>query len=388
MMPDFEWRGGETYLDNAATTMIDPSVVDAMQPYLEERYGNPETVYELGREASDAVEKSRHVVAEMLGCLDEEVFFTSGGTESNNWAIKGISRGNGQEGVIVGAVEHSSVLEPAKWMCQDAPYCEIPVDPFGMIDLDRLENELKTGRYALVSVQYGNNEVGTLQPVAEVSRLCVKHAALFHCDAVQAYGKVKLDVDDIGADMISISAHKIHGPMGVGALYVRKGTVLEPLIHGGGQESGMRSGTTAVHQVVGFGKASELASESVGRDMQDVFGMVENAARDVVSRVPGTVRNGHPTLRLPHILNITVRGLEAGLACGLMCSKHGICVSSGAACHTRSQGSHVLVAMGRGADVGSTLRISASRHTRATDLSMFVSMLQAVVAESRSRSLV
>lgn len=387
MRPDFGWRGEEIYLDNAATTMVDPEVVAAMRPYLEERYGNPETVYALGREAKDAVEQARYVVAETLGCSEAEVFFTSGGTEANNWAIKGVFRGNGQEGIVVGAVEHSSVLEPARWMCKDAPCCEIPVDQFGMIDLGRLEEELKTGKYALVSVQYGNNEVGTIQPVAGVSKLCRQHAALFHCDAVQAYGKVKLDVDDMGADMVSVSAHKIHGPMGVGALYVRKGTQLEPLIHGGGQESGMRSGTLAVHQVVGFGKAAQMADESVLKDMRRVFGMVDRMALDMASRV-GASRNGHPEVRLPHILSATVPGLDVGLACGLLCFKYGICASSGAACHTRARTSHVLEAMGKGRDAGSTLRISMSRFTRDGDPSMLVSRLQAVLVEAKQKALI
>ena len=251
MNPDFEWHGEETYLDNAATTALDDAVVAAMRPYFEERYGNPETVYRLGREAKRAVEASRAVIADCLKCKPEELFFTSGGTEANNWAIKGISRGHGQEGIIVSAIEHPSVMEQAKWMCQDAPYFEIPVDQFGTIDLGRLEEELATGKYVLVSVQYGNNEIGTVQPVKKVAELCRKHAALFHCDAVQAFGKVVFDVDDIGADMISISAHKIHGPMGVGALYIKSGTVLEPLLHGGGHEDGMRSGTLAVPEIVG-----------------------------------------------------------------------------------------------------------------------------------------
>jgi len=382
MKPSFEWRDEEIYLDNAATTIIDPEVVEAMQPYVEERYGNPETVYQLGREAHSAVEEARHRIAEQLGCFDDEVYFTSGGTESNNWAIKGI-RATGR---IVSAVEHASVLEPAKWMCMNAPYYEVTVDEYGMVRLDELETELKTGKYALVSIQYANNEVGTIQPVKEIATLCQKYKALFHCDAVQAFGKVAFDVDDMGFDMASLSAHKIHGPMGVGALYVRRGTPLEPLMHGGGQERGMRSGTLAVHQIVGFGKAVEIAGVSIKRDMPGIFEIVEATAKDMALSLNAR-RNGHPTQRLPNILNVTIPGLDMSLACGLLSSKYGICVSSGSACHTRSRMSHVLWAMGRKSETHSALRISLSKYNTREDMMMLISRLQAVLMEKSKRDL-
>jgi len=382
MKPSFEWRDEEIYLDNAATTIIDPEVVEAMQPYVEERYGNPETVYQLGREAHSAVEEARHRIAEQLGCFDDEVYFTSGGTESNNWAIKGI-RATGR---IVSAVEHASVLEPAKWMCTNAPYYEVTVDEYGMVRLDELETELKTGKYALVSIQYANNEVGTIQPVKEIATLCQKYKALFHCDAVQAFGKVAFDVDDMGFDMASLSAHKIHGPMGVGALYVRRGTPLEPLMHGGGQERGMRSGTLAVHQIVGFGKAVEIAGVSIKRDMPGIFEIVEATAKDMALSLNAR-RNGHPTQRLPNILNVTIPGLDMSLACGLLSSKYGICVSSGSACHTRSRMSHVLWAMGRKSETHSALRISLSKYNTREDMMMLISRLQAVLMEKSKRDL-
>jgi len=385
MKPDFSWRGEEIYLDNAATTMVDPEVVDAMQPFLEERYGNPETMYGLGREANDAVEDARSAVAELLGCTSEELFFTSGGTEANNWAIKGFVAG--VDGVMVGSVEHASVIEPAKWRCKNAPYFEVPVDEFGGVMLDVMEEELKKGNYGLVSIQYGNNEVGTVHDLVGVAELCRKYKVMFHCDAVQAFGKVRFDVDDVGADMVSLSAHKIHGPVGIGALYVKKGTRLEPLLHGGGHESGMRSGTLAVHQIVGFGKAVRLADESITRDMPRISQMVDAMASDMVMRVQAK-RKGHPTRRLPHILSMTVPGLDVGLACGMMSSKYGICASGGAACSTRLRSSHVLEAMGMKSDAGHTIRVSMSRYTKPGDSSMFVSRLQAVVRDAARMELV
>ena len=376
------------YLDNAATTMVDPEVLDAMRPYLEERYGNPETAYRLGRESKDAVEKARAQVSELLGCLADEVYFTSGGTEANNWAVKGHGPGNPSKGILTSAVEHSSVLEPARRACKDSPYCEVPVDEFGRVDLAEMEGELVSRQYHLVSVQYANNEVGTLQPVREISGLCRKYGAAFHCDAVQAYGKVPVDVDEDGFDMASMSAHKIHGPMGVGALYARKGTDLEPFLHGGGQESGMRSGTLAVHDIVGFGKAAEMALVSLKKDMPRVSECVEALAADMAYRLKAR-RNGHPTDRLPNVLSVTLPGFDASLSCGILCTRYGICVSSGSACGTRGRRSHVLEAMGRQAhEVASTLRVSLSRFSRKEDMGMLVSRLQAVAAEAKKRSLV
>ena len=389
MKPNFEWRGEEMYLDNAATTMIDPEVVAVMQPYLEERYGNPETVYRLGREAHEAVELARNKIATLLGCTNEEVYFTSGGTESNNWAIKGFLFSKEKNNIVIGAVEHPSILEPANWLVSRglASLYVAPVDDFGMVKLDAVESYLKEGKVGLVSIQYGNNEVGTIHPVKEIALLCKKYGALFHCDAVQAFGKVAFDVDDIGFDMVSISAHKIHGPMGIGALYIRKGTSVEPLMHGGGQEGGMRSGTHSVHNIVGFGKAVELAETAIKKDMSRLYKVIDSAAGDMALRL-GAQRNGHPTLRLPNILNVTIPGFDASLACGILCTKYGICVSSGAACHTKIRGSHVLEAMGKKNVVGSTLRISLSRYNTENEVRMLTSRLQAVMVEAKSRSLI
>jgi cysteine desulfurase len=363
-----------------------------MRPYLEERYGNPETVYRLGRESKKAVEDSRATIADILKCTPDEIFFTSGGTEANNWAIKGI-RLQGYGGIIVGAIEHASVLEPANSLFGKADkraLFEIPVDSFGLVDLNALETHLQMpqGKQWLVSIQYANNEIGTVQPVEKIAELCKRYGAVFHCDAVQAFGKIDFDVDDVGADMISLSAHKIHGPMGMGALYVKKGTLLKPLLHGGGQERGMRSGTLAVPEIVGFAKAAELAMAALPTQMPRLMRISEWLAEQL-RLSSGGIRNGHPTQRLPNIVSITLPGIESEVVCGIMCSKYKSCLSAGSACSTTKRRSHVLEAIGRDSrDVLSTLRISLSRYNSDRDVMAAMGQIQAAVKQSKTRELI
>lgn len=395
MKPDFQWRDTEIYMDNAATTALAEEVVETMRPYFEEKYGNPETVHRLGREAHAAVEASRESISDILKCKPEELFFTSGGTEANNWAVKGTVPSYSVEGIIVSSVEHASVIQPAKMMMRSSPgrYFEIPVDGMGVVDLDALESKLKDGisgkgNWYLVSVQYANNEIGTIQPVAKIAELCRKYKVVFHCDAVQAFGKVPFDVDDVGADLISLSAHKIHGPMGMGALYVRTGTNIEPLLHGGGQERGMRSGTLAVPEIVGFAKAAELAMEAMPKQMPRLMKITEWMAGQLCLYF-NAKRNGHPTVRLPNILNVTIPGMESGVVCGVMCSKFKTCMSAGAACSTAKRKSHVLEAIGRDPkDILSTLRISMSRYNTDEEAKIAFGWLQAAKKEAEGRSLI
>lgn len=389
MKTDFSIREKEIYMDNAATTLIDSEVVEAMHPYLEERYGNPETPYQLGREAKDGIEKAREQIANLLGCGAGEIYFTSGGTEANNWAIKGFNYGDKKK-LIVSAVEHKSVLEPAKWMLKKgliSELVELPVDEMGMVNTAMLKTQLKAGGVGLVSIQYANNEVGTLQPVREIATLCAENGAHFHCDGVQAFGKVKFDVIDDGIDMMSLSAHKIHGPMGVGALYVRLGTDIEPLLHGGGHESGMRSGTHGVQNIVGFGEAADVAWGNLSAEMPRLFKLIDWLALELKCKFEA-VRNGHPAMRLPNILNVTLPKEDASIVCGLL-GRYGIFVSNGAACGTKDIKSHVLMAMGkRYTDCASTLRISLSKHNTQKDAIMFVCRLQAAVREAKERGLI
>lgn len=393
MRPNFQLQDAEIYMDNAATTALDEAVVAEMRPYFEERYGNPETVYRLGRESKKAVEDSRAKIADILKCAPEEIFFTSGGTEANNWAIKGV-RLQGYGGIIVGAIEHASVLEPANSLFGKADkraLFEIPVDQCGVVDLDALEKHLQMpqGRQWLVSIQYANNEIGTVQPVDKIAELCKKYGAIFHCDAVQAFGKIDFDVDDVGADMISLSAHKIHGPMGMGALYVKSGTQIGPLLHGGGQERGMRSGTLAVPEIVGFGKAAELAVEAIPKHMPRLMKITEWLVSQLCLSIDNATRNGHPTRRLPNIVSLTIPNMESEVVCGIMCARNNTCMSAGAACSTTKKKSHVLEAIGRDAkDVLSTLRISLSRYNKDSDVVVVYGQIQAANIAAKARSLI
>lgn len=372
---EFAIRDRHCYMDNAATTVMDQAVVEAMIPYLEERYGNPETAYALGSESLAAVEIARAQVAVVLGCKPERVFFTSGGTESNNWAIKGAARSGC---IVTSQVEHASILEPVGWLtrCFPAAYTTafVGVDSMGRVDMDNLKQEMENGDVKLVSVQFGNNEVGTLQPVKEIAGLCHQRGVIFHCDACQAFGKMEFDVDDYGFDLLSISAHKIHGPMGMGALYIKKGVDIEPLLHGGGHESGMRSGTVAVPSIVGFGKAAEIARNNMG-DMKRVSRMVEMIAGSLVGGC-GAVRNGDPVNRLPHILSLTLPRLPGAALVGDL-SQKGVCVSMGSACRTRRRKSHVLEAMGLDHEKNNhTIRISPSRYTEDMDAFLLIQAIQ------------
>jgi len=384
---DFDARQREIYMDNAATTVIDDEVVAAMQPFLEERYGNPETPYHLGREAKDGIEKARSQVAELVGCKPEEIYFTSGGTESNNWAIKGLEMPTDKNLIVVSSIEHKSVLEPVAWMGRRslASVRIVPVDALGLIRLDSIESYLKEGSAGLVSIQYANNEVGTLQPIDDIGEICKKYGVIFHTDAVQAFGKININASAV--DMASLSAHKIHGPMGVGALYVKGGTNLEPLLHGGGHESGMRSGTHGVPQIIGFGKAAELAWSKMRTEMTRISNMVEFLAGEMRVKL-GAVRNGDPKNRLPNILNMTLPNIDASLVSGIL-NRYGICVATGAACATREGTSHVLRAMGRSiTDCSATLRISLSRFNNEKESSLLVSYLQVALADAKKRTLV
>ncbi len=384
---DFETRDEVVYLDNAATTEMDDEVVEAMQPYLEERFGNAETPYALGQEASDAVEEARERVAALMGCDPSEVFFTSGGTESNNWAIKGSQDGC----IVISQVEHASVLEPTVALFSrypDAYTCAtVGVDKTGTVNLKELKGELENDDVSVVSIQYANNEVGTIQPVRKIAKLCQAAGVPFHTDACQAAGKIPVSMEDDGFDMASVSAHKIHGPMGIGALCIKEGTKLEPLLHGGGHEEGRRSGTLAVAQIVGFGKAAELARVSVTKEMSKVRDVAKELIDDLRLACKGTI-NGHPKNRLPTIVSVTFPGVEASLLCGILEAQYGFCVSTGAACATRKKGSHVLEAMGLSrSDACSTVRVSLSKKTTLQQIKMLSAKTQASMRDVEKRSL-
>lgn len=390
--PIFEELRVEVYMDNAATTMMDDEVVAAMQPFLEEKYGNPESPHHLGREAAEAVEEAREHVARLMDVTADTVHFTSGGTESNNWALKGVNLPDDRRRAIVTAIEHPSVLEPLDWLLEKglvSAFAAAPVTSDGVVDLEYMEQELNRDDVGLVSVQHANNEVGTIQPVEKIYDLCYKDGCTvpFHVDAIQTFGKIPLHVMDIGADLVSVSAHKIHGPMGIGALFIKPGTDIDPLLHGGGHEKGMRSGTLAVPAIVGFGRAAEMAWSNLRSEQDRQMNMVAYLAKELATRFGAKV-NGHISHRLPGLLSFTLPDVESSMVAALLNSMHGICVGYGSACGSHKKGSHVLDAMGRDLDYSQrTLRVSLSRFNTERHARMLVSCLQSAIKEARERGL-
>jgi cysteine desulfurase len=376
------------YLDNAATTMMDDEVVGAMLPYLQESFGNPETPYHLGRVAAEAVDEARERIAEVLGADTGEIVFTSGGTESNNWAIKcagfvkegKVDAESGRTIPFCSLIEHSSVLE-----CVKGVGVLIPVDKKGHVVMEFLK--ALDDRTRIVSVQHCNNEIGTVQDIAEIARVVHAAGAILHVDAVQSFGKWKWDVDDLGADLVSVSAHKIHGPMGIGALWIKSGTPIFPLLSGGGQETERRSGTLAVPSIVGFGMAAEQARTTMSVQEPRVRSLRDRFLAEAELKFGVTV-NGDRDSMAPHIASITFPDVEAGVVAAVLNRHHGICVACGSACATRGGPSHVLKAIGKTVEESHrTLRVSLSRFTTDRHVRSLISGIHMAVREAKERSL-
>lgn len=338
------------YLDNNATTRTDPRVVEAMLPYFTERYGNAASLtHEFGREADEAVEQARGQVAQLIGAHPRDLVFTSGATESNNLALKGVAAMYRTKGdhLVTTAIEHKAVLDPIRRLGREGWQVTIlPVDAHGRVSVEQVAQTL-TPRTVLVSVMAANNEVGTLQPIEAIGRLCKERGVLFHTDAAQAAGKVPLDVENMGVDLLSLSAHKMYGPKGVGALYVRRREPrvrLEPQMDGGGQERGLRSGTSNVHAIVGFGIACELCRNEMSDEASRLTELRERLRRGIQEQLSDVTLNGHPTERLPGNLNLSFAHVKGE---ALLMALRDVAVSSGSACTTASlEPSYVLKALG------------------------------------------
>lgn len=380
------------YLDHAATTSVRGEVLDSMLPYFSESFGNPSSLYALAGESRNAVDEARHRVAQVLSCRASEVVFTAGGTEADNMAVKGAiaAMNDGPFDVIVSAVEHHAVIHAAEQLEREGHrVITAPVDRYGVTDPSEIES-LLTDQTALVSVMYANNEVGAVNDISEISKRIRDHSGrigsrtLLHTDAVQASGKLPLDVAMLGVDMLSLSAHKIHGPKGVGVLYVRRGVNLEPLVAGGGQERQRRSGTENVPGIVGMGMAMMLAEQERKefcehtRSLRDIF------IEAVVEQIADVKVNNHPRRSLPHIAHISIPGLE-GEPMLLGLDFKGICASSGSACSSASiEPSHVLVAMGMDIEsAAGSLRFSFGKDSTREDALYAANALSEVVAQMR-----
>lgn len=380
----------EIYLDNAATTRVHPEVFEAMRPYFCDAYANAATLYAPGVQAGRALEEARAAVASLIGASDPaEIVFTSGATESINWAIRSVLEGTGgKPHAVTSAIEHHAVLHPLEWLAKEGriDLTVLPADETGLVSPDALREALRP-ETALVSIMHANNEIGTVEPVAELAALAREAGALFHADICQTVGKIPLDVQALGADLASLSAHKFHGPKGVGALYIRKGVRLPPLLRGGGQEKNRRAGTSNVPGIVGLRKAAELAAAKMEAEGPRQRDLVERLWAGLSDALPKIRRNGHPDKRIPGLLSVCVEGAE-GEAILLRMDMYGIRVSSGSACTTGSlDPSHVLLAIGLPAEIAhGSVRFSMSAETTEADVDRVLETMPKVVEGLRAMS--
>lgn len=377
------------YLDNAATTPIDEMVLEQMLPWLREQYGNASGIYETGREARKAVEEARRQVARALNCSASEIFFTGSGTESDNWAIKGVAWAHQSKGrhIISTAIEHHAVLHTLQALeKQGFSVTYVPVNEFGRVNPEDIRAAIRDDTI-LVSVMAANNEIGTLQPIAQIGQITKERGVLFHTDAVQAVGAVPVDVQEWQVDLLSLSAHKFHGPKGVGALYVKKGVQLEPLLHGGAQERNRRAGTENLPGIVGLGKAIELACRDIEGKSQAVTALRDILIAGILADIPQVRLNGDPVHRLPNNVNISFRYVE-GEALLLRLDLAGIAASSGSACTSGSLNpSHVLSAIGLPHEIAhGSLRLSLSKRTTRAEIDEVLRVLREVVRKLREMS--
>lgn len=376
------------YLDNAATTRMDQEVVEAMRPYFSETFANPATLYQIGQKAAKEVDKARDRLAALLNCSPEEVYFTSGGTESDNWLIKSAAWHGNKKHLITSAIEHHAVLESVHYLVENFG-CRstiLNVDKHGLASPDALRKAISKDT-ALVSVMHANNEIGTVEPICELAAICRENGVPFHTDAVQSIGKIPVDVKALGVDSLSLSAHKFHGPKGIGALYVRKGVAIQSFIHGGGQEQGLRAGTSNVPGIVGLGAAAELAQKHLEKHGNREWELVEYLWNKLSASIPKLTRNGHPELRIPNILNISVFGIE-GEAILLGLDQHGIQISSGSACTTGNlEASHVLTALKLSpAEARGAVRFSLGRKTTKAEIDRVIEIMPGIAERFRAMS--
>lgn len=371
------------YMDYAGTAPVDQEVVESMMPFFTESFGNPSSLHSYGQEAASTVEKARNTIANYLGVSSNEIIFTSGGTESDNLALKGIAFANKARGkhIITTQIEHPAVMKTCKWLeKQGFTVTYLPVDEYGLVSPSDLENALRKDTI-LVSIIYANNEIGTIQDIKKLSKVCKSYmdgSIYFHADAVQAFGKVHLDLENV--DLLSLSAHKLRGPRGIGALFVRNGTKIEPLLHGGGQESGFRSSTENVAGIVGFAKAVELIDEKETKRQQALRDKLING----VLKIEDCVLNGHPTKRLPNNANFSFKFIE-GESLVLMLNDRGIAASTGSACSSKSlEPSHVLLAIGlKPEDAHGSLRLTIGKETTDKDVDYVLKVLPDIIKKLR-----
>lgn len=374
----------EIYLDNAATTRVDPKVVLAMLPYFSDKYGNASSQHELGKEAKLALEESRKIIAESINAEPNEIYFTSGGTEANNWAVKEIYFANqNKKKIITSKIEHDSILENTKFLeHMGVKVVYLNVDKEGFIDINQLKKEIDANTL-LVSIIHGNNEIGTIQDISEIGKICKEKGVYFHTDACQSYTKDEINVKEQNIDLMTLNAHKIHGPKGIGALYIRKGVKIFPMMHGGGHEKGLRSGTENIPAIVGFAKAVQLANK---KDQVKILKLRDKLIKEIL-KIKGAKLNGPNKNRLCNNINVSFGDVE-GEAIASYLDSYGIFISTGSACASNKLAkSHVLKAIGRNdLEINSSIRISISKYTQESEIKEFISKLKLVIERLRKIS--
>ena len=376
------------YLDNAASTAVHPEVVKEMLPYFDVQYGNPSSIHQFGRKAKNAIQKARKQVAALIDAEPDEILFTSGGTESNNTILYGIPKSRGPKFVlnhiITSSIEHEAILEPCRDLEKNGvKVTYLPVDEHGIVNPGDITNSVNP-QTVIVSVMFANNEVGTIQPIKEISKICNKYQIPLHTDAVQAVGKVPINVKELGVDALSISSHKINGPKGIGALFIKKGLKIVPYITGGGQENGLRSGTENVASIVGFGKACEIAKERFNENISHFQTLHSSMLSRIVKEIPHVKLNGHPEKRIFNNIHFTFLGVN-GEDLIIKLDEHGIAASTGSACSVHTQkASHVLKAMDFNHEqITGSLRMSFGYMNTLDEVEQTVEVLKMVVAELR-----
>ena len=377
------------YLDNAATTKTSEEVVAAMLPYFTEYYGNPSSVYEFASESKKAVSNARRPIAETLGAQENEIYFTAGGSEADNWALKATAEAYQSKGkhIITTKIEHHAILHTAEYLEKRGfEITYIGVDENGVVKVDELEKAIRPDTI-LISVMFANNEIGTIQPIKEIGEIAKKHGVLFHTDAVQAYGQLPINVDELHIDMLSSSGHKLNGPKGIGFLYIRKGVKIRSFVHGGAQERKRRAGTENVPGIVGYGKAAEIAAKTMKERTAKEIELRDHLIDRVLAEVPYTRLNGHRTNRLPNNANFSFQFVE-GESLLILLDNNGICASSGSACTSGSlDPSHVLLAIGLPHEIAhGSLRLTLSAETTMEDIDFVVDCIKQIIERLRSMS--
>ena len=375
------------YLDNAASTQIHEDVLNSMLPFLKEQYGNPSSIHRYGRLTRKAIHKARKQIASLINADPAEILITSGGTESNNTALMGISSQFPCSRIITSSIEHDAILEPCKKLNSNGFHVDyLPVDNFGMIDTSDLQSIISE-KTSLVSVMFGNNEVGTIQPIAEIAKICHENKVIFHTDAVQAVGKLPVDVKELGVDLLSISSHKFHGPKGIGALYIKNGVKIDPIILGGGQEFRLRSGTENVANIIGFGQACEIAQNNLSENILFIKKLQTVLIKKVLDQIPETTFNGHSESRLSNNIHFTFLGVN-GEDLIIKLDEYGIAASTGSACSVNTQkASHVLESMGFSLEqITGSLRLTIGIFNTENEINKTVDILKKTVEELRAVS--